>query len=134
MVLKQALDAKLVLKKIHRCIQFEQSDWLRPFIELNVECRKKAQNASDKDFFKLMINSVYGKFIENPAKRVDVKLINAFSLPKKTYDAQTLIAKPNFHSTRIINENLVVIQLKRTSNKYDKPLYLDFCILETSKR
>lgn len=73
-----------------------------------------------------MINSVYGKFIENPEKRVDVKLVNAFRKPLKSTDAQSLISKTNFHSLSIINENLLAIQMKRLCVKYDKPLYLGF--------
>ena len=60
-VLKQALNHGLVFKKVHRIIQFNQKDLLKPYIDMNTELRKKAKNDFEKDFFKLMDNSVFGK-------------------------------------------------------------------------
>ena len=60
-VLKQALNHGLVLKKVHRVIQFNQKDLLKPYIHMNTKLRKEAKNNFDTDFFKLMNNSVFGK-------------------------------------------------------------------------
>ena len=60
-VSKQALNHELVLKEVHRVIQFNQKDWLKPYIDMNTELRKKAKNDFEKEFFKLMNNSVFGK-------------------------------------------------------------------------
>ena len=74
--LKQYLEMGLILKKVHRGIKFYQSPWMEPYIRKNTELRKKAQNAFEKDFFKLMNNSVFGKTIENIRKRQNVVLVD----------------------------------------------------------
>ena len=65
------------LTKIHRLLKFKQSDWMKKYINFNIEKKKKnSDNDFEKDFFKLMINSVYGKTMENLQKRINVRLIN----------------------------------------------------------
>ena len=91
-VLKQALNHGLVLKKVHRVIQFNQEDWLKPYIDMNTKLRKEAKNDFEKDFFKLMNNSVFGKTMENVRKHRDIKLATADEKRNK------LVSKPSYHT------------------------------------
>ena len=123
----QCLKAGLKLKKIHRGIKFIESEWMKPYIEMNTNLRTKAKNNFEKDFFKLMNNSVFGKTIENIRNRVNVKLVNTQERLKK------LSAKTNYKGCKIFNENLISVHMKKTSLTMNKPVYLGMCILDLSK-
>lgn len=97
-ILKQALRHGLELKKIHRALEFKQSPWLKTYVYLNTLKRTQARNEFEKLFYKLVINSVYGKTLEDERKRKDVKLINQWG---GRYGSEARIAQPNFHSSPI---------------------------------
>ena len=125
--LKQYLKLGLKLTNIHRGIKFKESPWLEKYISPNTKLRTEAKNEFEKDFFKLMNNSVFGKTMENIRNRVDIKLVNN----KK--QAEKLSAKPNFKHCNIFSEDLVAIHMKKTKLDFDKPVYLGMCILDLSK-
>ena len=110
-VLKQALNHGLVLKKVHRVIQFNQKDWLKPYIDMNTKLRKEAKNDFEKDFFKIMNNSVFGKTMENVRKHRDIKLVTTDEKRNK------LVSEPNYHTTKRFSENLLAIEMKKRKQK-----------------
>ena len=89
--------------------------------------RKKAKNSFEKDYFKLMNNSVFGKTMENIRKRSNVYL----ETDRDHFLRQT--AKPTFISSKIFNENLVAVNMKKQRLLLSKPSYVGMCILDLSK-
>lgn len=131
--LKQCLKHGLKLGKIHRILKFNQSKWLKKYISLNNFHRTNAKNSFEKNFFKLLNNAVYGKTMENVDKRREIKIVNKWESVGKRLGARALIAKPEFNSYTILKENMVIVELNKTHSFYNKPIYLGFVILETSK-
>ena len=125
--LKQGLNHGLKLKKIHRIIEFNQQASLKPYIDMNTELRKLAKNNFQKDLFKLMNNSVFGKTMENIRKHRDIKLVTTDKKRSK------LVSEPNYHTINLISEDLSIIEMKKTKVKMNKPIYLGLSILEISK-
>ena len=125
--LKQALNHGLKIKKIHRIIVFNQKAWLKSYIDMNIELRKAANNDFEKDLFKLMNNSVFGKTMENIRKHRDIKLVTTDKKRSK------LVSEPNYHTINLISEDLSIIEMKKTKVKMNKPIYLSLSILEISK-
>ena len=121
------LSLGLKLKKIHRALQFSQSNWLAEYIDFNTLKRVKAKNAFEKDFFKLANNAVFGKTMENKRKRCNIQLV---ADPDRML---RLAARPTYVSHKIFHENLVAVHYKQTKLLMDKPLYVGMCILELSK-
>ena len=120
-------DLGLKLTKVHRVLEFNQSPWLKEYIDFNTEKRTNAKNAFEKDFFKLMNNSVFGKTMENIRKRVDVRLVTDENKLLK------MAAKPTYVSTKIFNENLVAVHKIKETLTLNRPAYVGMCILDLRK-
>ena len=89
---KQALNHGLVLKKVHKVIKFNQKDWIKPYIAMNIELGQKSKNNFEKDFFTLTNNSVFRKTMENVRKYRDTKLVTTER--RRNY----LVSEPNYHN------------------------------------
>ena len=94
---------------------------------MNTKLRKEAKNEFEKDFFKLMNNSVFGKTMENVRKHRDIKLVTTDEKRNK------LVSEPNYHTTKHFSENLLAIEMKKIKIIMNKPAYLGMPILDTSK-
>ena len=127
MNLQLYMDLGLKVLKVHRVLEFDQSPWLKKYIDFNTEKRKYAKNAFEKDFFKLLNNAVFGKTMENLRKRVDIKLVTNEKQLKK------LTSKPTYMSSKIFNENLVAVHKIKEQLTLNRPAYLGICILDLSK-
>ena len=118
------LSLGMKLKRIYRVLEFDEKPWMVPYIRLNIEVRKKAKSAFEKDIYKLMNNSVFGKTMENLRKRVDIKLVKTDG--SQNEKLRKVIAKPTFKW-----------QLKKSCQKtkltLNKLIYVCFSVLDLSK-
>ena len=94
---------------------------------MNTELRKQVKNDFEKDFYKLMNNSVFGRTFINVRKQRDIKLVTTDKRRNQ------LVSEPNYHTTKWFSENLLTIEMKKTKVKMNKLVYLGFSILEISK-
>lgn len=125
--LKLYLDLGMKLKRVHQVLEFRQSAWMKPYVDLCTENRRNAKSEFAKNFWKLCINAVYGKSMENVRNHMNLRLIHD-SIP-----GIKAVAKPTFVSSKIINEDLVLIKMAKLRLMLDKPIYTGFSILDISK-
>ena len=94
---------------------------------MNTKLRTEAKNDFEKDFFKLMNNSVFGKTMENVSNHRDIKLVT-------TDKRRSILAsEPNYHSSKRISKDLMIMEMKKVEVKMNKPIYLGQAILDISK-
>lgn len=117
----------LKLTHVHKIIKFSQKPWLQNYINFNTDKRKLAKCLAEKDFFKLLNNSVYGKCLENVRSHIDVQLINT------QRRAEKLVAAPTFQSFKVFQNDLVAVQRLKSNILLNKPIYAGFVVLELSK-
>ena len=116
--LNQVLQHELRLDRIHRAIEFDQSPWLKNYIDFNTQLRTAVTNDFEKDFFKLMNNSVFGKMMENIRKHRNIKLVTTEEKYLHT------VMKPNFKSGVLFGENLMGCEMEKIKVVINKPVYL----------
>ena len=121
------LSLGMKLTKIHQVLKFKQSDWIKKYIDFNTQKRTKPANNFEKEFFRLMINSVYGKTMENLRKRITVRTVNN----EKHFLKYT--SRPTYISHKIFAENNAAIYEIKPVLTLNKPIYVRFTVLELSK-
>lgn len=129
-MLKIVLQQGIRLKKVHRVLQFRQSQWLKPYIDLNTRMRMQSKNDFEKNFYKLMNNAIFGKTMENVRARADIKFKNKWD---GAFGAAKLISKPNFKRWTAFKNDLVAIHLTKTKVVMNKPIIVGMVILDISK-
>ena len=93
-------------------IGFNKKAWVKPYIDMNTKLRKKSKNSFEKDFLKLMNNSVFGKTMENERKIATAE--------RKSSD---FLSEPNFHATKFFIENLLSIEMRKTQTRITYTVY-----------
>ena len=94
---------------------------------MNTKLRKEAKNDFEKDFFKLMNNAVFGKTVENVRNHRDIKIVTANKQRNK------FSSESNYHSTKYISNDLLIMEMKKVEVKANRPVYLGQAILDISK-
>ena len=117
------IDLGLKITKVHRVLEFDQSPWMKQYIDFNTQKRTNSKNAFEKDFFKLMNNSIFEKRIANLRKRVDVRLVTDENKLLK------IAAKPTYVSSKNFNENLVAVHKIKETLTLHRPACVGMCIL-----
>ena len=112
------LSLGMKLTKVHRVLKFKQSDWMKNYIYFNTEKRTNAAHSFEKDFCKLMINSVYGKTMENLRKRILVRLVNN----EKYFLKYT--STPTHNTHKIFGKNYAAIHEIKPVLTPNKPIYV----------
>jgi hypothetical protein len=125
--LKTYLNLGLKLTKVHRILKFKESRWMKPYIDLNTSLRTEATSEFEKDFYKLMNVSVFGKSMENVRNRIEVQLHTDEKILLKR------IANPRFKCTKEFNDELSAVTLRKTTVTLNKPIYTGQAILDISK-
>ena len=124
-LLKLYLQLGLKLVKVHRVLEYTQSNFMESYIVKNTEERKNAKNDFEKDFYKLMNNSVYGKTMENVRNRINFRLISTEE------EAMRILNRKKKHT--IFNDNCVGVHLLKREVKLNKPIFIGQAVLDQSK-
>ena len=112
--------------KVHNILKFKQKDWMKPYIDFNTKKRTTAKNEFEKDFFKLMINSPFGKSMENVKNRMKLHLTTDDDNAAKWF------TKPTLKCSKFI-DGLHLIETFNEEVEMDKPIYVGTAILDISK-
>lgn len=130
-VFQQAQKLGLRITKVHRVLRFSQSPWMKKYIDFNTNLRSKATNDFSKNFFKLMVNSTFGKSMQNNRRHIDVRVVTT------TKAFESYVRQSRFIDRVIINEGeedgIILIYLRKSTILLDRPIYIGSVTLDVSK-
>ena len=115
------------MKQVYRVLEFKQSAWMKPYIDVNTQKRTEATNEADKNLFELLNNAVYGKTMEIMKKRIKIRII------KTEKDFIKYVSRPTYTNHNIFGKRLVTIHEKKELLTLNKPFYVGCTVLELSK-
>ena len=119
----------IMFEKFHEIILFKQSRWLEKYVSFNTQKRNRAKIDFEKDFFKLLVNAAFGKFLENVGNRLEKEIIKKDNV-KKFINQQS---KLTFNDILKSYENCDSYTFKQNQVVMDKAIYVGFAILELIK-
>jgi hypothetical protein len=122
----------MVVDEVTEILSFDQTNWLAPYIDFNTKLRQKAENDFEKDFFKLMNNSVYGKTMENVRKYQDVKIM-AMNNDNNEKKFRKKVSKPSFKYARQLSNTLIGAHIGQASVVLNKPIIVGTSVLGLNK-
>ena len=117
----------LSITKVHSVLRFRQKKFLADYINKNTILRQQAKTTFEKDYFKLLNNSCFGKTMENPYKRKDVRLVTT------PYQAIKLTSKPEYKGYKEFHDSLYAVTMKKKAVNLDKPVFIGMTVLDLSK-
>ena len=115
------------IKKVHKVLEFKQTDWLASYINFNTKKRAESRTTFEKNYYKLLNNSVYGKCVENVRKRIKVKVVN------KREAGLRIVSKPSMLRSMTLRDDLVIFETRIEKIRLAKPVYVGMSILDLSK-
>ena len=121
------LSLGMKLNKIHRVLKFNQSDWMKQYSDFNTKKRMNAANDFEKDFLKLLINSVYGKIMANFRKRKNVRLVN------NEKDFLKYTSRPTYIGYKEFGKDYAATHEIKPVLVLNKPIYIGSTVLDLSK-
>ena len=117
----------MILKKVHRTLEYKQTDWIKLYIDFNTQKRKEATNEADKNLFKLFNTSVHEKTMENVRKRIKIRIIT------NDKDFIEYASRPTYISHRKLGKNLTIIHERKELLTLNKHIYVEAAVWELSK-
>ena len=113
--------------KIHRALKFKQSDWMKKYFDFNIRKRMNDTKDFEKDFFKLMINSVYEKTMEDLREKINVSSVNN----EKEFLKYT--SRPTYITHKNVGKDYAAINEIKSVLIFNKPIHIGFTVLDLSK-